>query len=68
MAQNNEFGVAVRCKLIERGENLTSLADRVHGKTGLFCDTSYLNKILSGERNAPKVCAAIVEILDIRDA
>ena len=60
-----EFGVAVRVKLIQIGKSQKWLEDEVSQKTGLFVDNSYMHKILTGHRNAPKVVAAIREILSI---
>ena len=60
-----EFGVAVRVKLIQIGKSQKWLEDEVSKKTGLFVDNSYMHKILTGHRNAPKVVAAIREILSI---
>lgn len=37
----------------------------MHQKTGLFVDSGYMYKILTGQRNAPKIVQAICEILDI---
>ena len=45
--------------------SFTELARLVHEKTGLYCDHAYMSRILSGERKAPKIRAAIAEILDL---
>lgn len=63
----NEYKKAVWHKLIDRGWNTANLAEAVSEKTGLFCDTSYISKILSGERSAPKIRAAICEILEMKE-
>lgn len=54
-------------KLIDLEWNTAKLADAVSEKTGMYCDTSYVSKILSGERSAPKIRAAICEILEIKE-
>ena len=40
---------------------------RIGEDTGLFVDDSYLYKILTGQRNAPKIVQAICVILGISD-
>lgn len=62
------FGLCVKTKLLQRGKTQTWLIQRVREDTGLFVDDGYLYKILTGQRNAPKIVKAIREILDISDA
>lgn len=62
------FGLRVKTELLKRGKNQTWLEKEVTKKTGLFVDSGYTYKILTGRRNAPKVVQAICEILDITDA
>lgn len=40
-------------------------SEAVAEKTGLFVDSKYMHKILTGQRNAPKIVTAIREILNI---
>jgi len=60
-----QFGLIASVKLVEIGETKTWLANEVSDETGLFVDAAYLYKIFTGERNAPKVKAAIEKILGI---
>ena len=60
-----DFGLAVKTRLLHIGKTQTWLIKKISSKTGLFVDTSYIYKILTGQRKAPKVVAAICEILDI---
>ena len=62
-----DFMKKVKYRLIDLGKNQKWLEDEVKKKTGLFVDSSYLNKIYKGERRAPKIVDAICEILDIQD-
>jgi hypothetical protein len=55
----------VKHRLIDLGKSQKWLHSQVRERTGLFLDGSYLTKIYSGKRNAPKIKAAICEILDI---
>ena len=58
-----DFGLAVRTELLRIGKNQKWLEQAVSEKTGLFVDGGYMYKILTGQRNAPKVVAAIRETL-----
>lgn len=59
------FGLCVKTKLLQMGKEQKWLEEAVSEKTGLFVDNGYLYKILTGQRNAPKIVAAICEILNI---
>lgn len=61
------FGLRVKTELLRRGQTQKWLEDRIKEKTGLFADSGYLYKILTGERNAPKITRAICNILDLHD-
>lgn len=61
----SEFGLLVRTKLLQIGKSQRWLEQSVTEKTGLFVDSAYMYKILTGKRNAPKVAAAICEILEL---
>ena len=43
------------------------LEEEITNRTGLFADSGYMDKILKGKRNAPKVVQAIRDILEIQD-
>lgn len=60
------FGLCVKTELLRRGKTQTWLMQRIGEDTGLFVDDSYLYKILTGQRNAPKIVKAIKDILDIK--
>ena len=62
------FGLCVKTELLRRGREQKWLESEIRAKTGLFVDDSYIYKILTGQRKAPKIVAAICEILDIPDA
>ena len=62
-----DFMKKVKYRLIDLGKNQKWLEEEVSKKTGLFVDSSYLNKIYKGERRAPKIVQAIKEILNIPD-
>lgn len=61
----SSFGLATANRLAERGMTQKDLMETVKEKTGLFLDSGYLYKILTGQRKAPKITQAITEILDL---
>ena len=62
-----DFGLCVKTELLRRGMEQRQLEKSITEKTGLYVDSSYLSKIFTGQRNAPKVVQAIREILCIPD-
>lgn len=60
------FGLRVRTELLKRGISQTQLAKKCSEMTGLYVDGQYIYKILTGQREAPKVKAAIQDILEIK--
>lgn len=60
-----EFGLCVKNKLLRRGKEQKWLEEEISKRTGLFVDSGYMYKILTGQRSAPRVVQAICEILDI---
>ena len=69
MAEYTRFGLAVKTKLLDHPiRTQARLAEEVSKRTDMFVDDAYLSKILTGQRNAPKISQAIREILDIPEA
>ena len=62
-----DFGLCVKTELLRQGKSQKWLEEAVSEKTGLFVDGGYLYKILTGQRNAPKIVAAICELLNIQE-
>ena len=60
-----DFGLCVKTELLRTGKSQKWLEDAVSEKTGLYVDGGYMHKILTGQRNAPKIVAAICEMLNI---
>jgi hypothetical protein len=52
-------------ELLRIGKDQKWLEQSVSEETGLFLDSGYMYKILTGQRNAPKVVKAICDILNI---
>ena len=61
----SDFGLAVKTKLLKLGKDQKWLETTVSEKTGLYVDSGYMYKILTGQRNAPKIVAAIREVLEM---
>ena len=62
-----EFGLCVKNKLLRMGKEQKWLQEQIKQKTGLFVDSGYMYKILTGQRNAPKIVQAICDILEIAE-
>lgn len=62
-----EFGLCVKNKLLRLGKEQKWLEEEINKRTGLFVDSGYMYKILTGQRNAPKIVQAICEIIDISE-
>lgn len=60
-----EFGLLVKNKLLRKGKEQKWLEEEVNKRTGLFVDSGYMYKILTGQRNAPKIVKAICDVLEI---
>lgn len=67
LSKFSDFGLCVKTKLLQIGKDQKWLEKAVSEKTGLYVDNGYMYKILTGKRNAPKIVAAICEILSIQE-
>lgn len=65
MAQITAFGRAIKIKLIDMERTQVWLIEQVKAKTGLYFDSFYLHKILTGRIMTPKIVQAICEVLDL---
>jgi hypothetical protein len=65
LSKFTDFGLCVKTKLLQNGRDQRWLEQVISEKTGLFVDNGYMYKILTGQRNAPKIVDAICEILNI---
>lgn len=63
----SDFGLYVKTELLRHGKEQKWLEEAVSKKTGLYVDGGYMYKILTGQRNAPKIVQAIREILSIQE-
>lgn len=67
MSKYSDFGLCVKTELLRLGKEQKWLEETVSEMTGLFVDSGYMYKILTGQRNAPKIVTAIREILNIKE-
>lgn len=67
LSKFSDFGLRVKTELLRIGKEQKWLEEAVAEKTGLFVDGGYMYKILTGQRSAPKIVAAIREILNIQE-
>ena len=67
LSKFSDFGLCVRTELLRIGKSQKWLSETVSQRTGLFVDNGYMHKILTGQRKAPKIVAAIKEILNIEE-
>ena len=63
-----EFGLCVKKRLLDLGMTQKELEQIVSERTGLLVGAGYMDKILSGQREAPKISEAIREVLEIDTA
>ena len=69
MAEYTDFGLEVKTKLLgPPSRTQTWLAEQVSKATGMYVDPAYLSKILTGQRNAPKIVQAIRMILEFPES
>lgn len=62
-----DWGLKVKMELLRMGKEQKWLEEEVTKCTGLYLDSGYIYKILTGQRNAPKIVSAINEILSIKE-
>lgn len=67
LSKYSDFGLCVKTELLRLGKEQKWLEEAVSEKTGLYVDSGYMYKILTGQRNAPKIVTAICELLDLRE-
>lgn len=63
----SDFGLSVKTELLRRGKEQKWLEQAISERTGLYVDGGYMYKILTGQRNAPKIVEAIKEILGLEN-
>ena len=67
LSKISDFGLCVKTKLLKDSRTQKWLEEEITKKTGLYVDSGYMHKILTGQRNAPKIVESIREILNIEN-
>ena len=67
LSKVSDFGLVVKTELLKKRRTQKWLEEEITKKTGLFVDSGYMYKILTGQRNAPKIVESICEILNIEN-
>ena len=62
----SDFGLCVKTELLKQSRTQKWLEEEITKRTGLYVDSGYMHKILTGQRTAPKIVDAICEILKIK--
>ena len=66
LSKFSEFGLCVKTELLKNNHSQKWLEEEITKKTGLYTDSGYMYKILTGKRKAPKIVDAICEVLNIK--
>ena len=66
LSKISDFGLSVKIELLKQSRTQKWLEEEITKRTGLYVDSGYMHKILTGQRNAPKVVEAIRDILNIK--
>lgn len=67
VANLTEYGKRIKIQLLEKNQTQGWLVDEVRNRTGLYFDSRYLHKVLTGQYVSPHITRAIDEILEIPD-
>lgn len=65
MVQITAYGKQIKKRLVDLDQSQSWLIEEVKERTGMFFDSGYLHKIMTGERKAQTVVSAINEILEL---
>ncbi len=60
-----EYGKSIKVALVQMDKTQNWLISEVAARTGLFFDSSYLHKIMTGELATPSIVKAINDILGL---
>ena len=67
LSKITDFGLCVKTELLKKSRTQKWLEEEVTKRTGLYVDNGYMHKILTGQRNAPKIVESICDILNIEN-
>lgn len=61
-----DFGIEIKTALLKQNKTHKWLQEQVTEKTGLYFDSSYLHKIMTGESKPKHIIAVIREVLGMK--
>ena len=61
-----DYGIRIKMRLLELGKSQNWLIEEVAERSGLFFDSGYLHKIMTGAEKSPNITLAIDEILGFK--
>ncbi len=61
------YGKAIKKRLIDLDKPQTWLIEQVKERTEMYCDSSLLYKLSTGQLNVPKIRTAVNEILGLNE-
>ena len=67
LSKLSNFGLCVKTELLKQSRTQKWLEEEITKRTGLYVDSGYMHKILTGQRNAPKIVESICDILKIKN-
>lgn len=67
LSKISDFGLRVKTELLKNSRTQKWLEEEITKQTGLYVDSGYMHKILTGQRNAPKIVESICDILKIEN-
>jgi hypothetical protein len=67
LSKISDFGLCVKTELLKKSRTQKWLEEEITKRTGLYVDSGYMHKILTGQRNAPKIVESICDILKIKN-
>lgn len=67
MVELNDFGKAVKKRLVDLNQNQAWLVREVGEKTGKYIDNAYLQKLMTGRATSEPMTTAIFETLGLEE-
>lgn len=66
MAKLCDFGKEIKKKLVDIDKTQNWLIEEVRKDSGLYFDSSYMNKIMTGKLRSPRIIASIHKVLNFK--
>lgn len=66
-AKLTNFGKEIKKRLLDIDKNQKWLIEKVKEMTGLYFDSSYMNKIMTGTLKTPSIVNSVCDILGLQN-